>query len=126
MSHATTSCSFIVASLEPGTGRSQVATPTPRTPKAIPSVSLAVTGAQSGNTYSDADSFTVTVKGAPNTAVYVQQTAGAVQGNKYPMGTTNSSGIWSTSGSWAPQYDNTYTQVWYVGNTAAAPTLNFT
>ena len=57
-----------------------------------PSVSLAVTGQQSGSTYYDTDSFTVTVKGAANQQVTVVQNGS----NPFPMGTTDGSGVWTT------------------------------
>jgi RHS repeat-associated protein len=88
---------------------------------AQPWVKLAVSGAQSGSTYSDADTFTLTVKGAANQPVYINQNGGG----RVQLGTTDGNGDWSTGGPWGSQYDGTYNQVWYVGNTAAAPILNF-
>ena len=91
-----------------------------------PSVSLAVTGPQSGATYSDTDTFTVTVYGAANTPVYINQN----NGGNVQMGTTNNTGngmgTYTVSSQWASKYDGTYNQVWSVGSTAATPVLNFT
>lgn len=80
---------------------------------AQPSVSLIVTGPQSGTVYYAGDSFTLTVTGgAANALVAV---------NGYPMGTTGSSGYWSTSGSWPSSVIGSYTQTWYVAGVAAPP-----
>lgn len=93
------------------------------TVNALPNVtaSLSVSGPQSGTTYYVGDSFTLTVTGAPNTPVYVVEN-GSLSGQ---MGTTNSSGVWTTTSTWTPPYANTYTQVWQVAG-KSAPTLSFT
>jgi hypothetical protein len=83
--------------------------------------SLSVTGPKSGSTYYVGDSFTVTVRGAANSAVTVVQN-GTLYG---PLGTTNASGVWSTSGTWASSDVGSYTQSWRVAGVAAS-TLSFT
>ena len=86
-----------------------------------PWVSLTVSGAQSGSSYFDTDQFTVNIKGAPSTPVYVNQN----NGGNFQVGTTLADGTLAVPGSWTSANVGTYTQVWSVGSTAATPTLNF-
>lgn len=84
-------------------------------------VTLSVTGPQSGTRYYAGDSFTLTVRGAANAVVTLSQNGGA-QGQ---MGTTNSSGVLTLTGNWTNSNIGTYTQIWYVAGVAATPTLSF-
>jgi len=80
-----------------------------------PTVSWSVTGPQSGSTYYAGDSYTVTVTGAPNASVYCIS-----NGAKYVYANTNSSGVFTLSGTWPSGTNGSYTQTWYVANVAGA------
>ena len=84
-------------------------------------VTLTVTGPQSGTHYYVGDSFTLTVRGTANAVVTVSQNGGA-QGQ---MGTTNSSGVLTLSATWTSTNIGTFTQIWYVAGVAATPQLSF-
>ena len=84
-------------------------------------VTLTVTGPQSGTHYYAGDSFLLTVTGAPNSPVRVLQN-GVLSG---VMGTTNSSGVWSVGATWGPGDIGSYTEIWYVAGVAATPQLSF-
>jgi len=88
--------------------------------RALPAATatIAVTGPRSGNTYYVGDSYTITVTGAPNAPVTVNQN-GSQSGQ---LGTTNSSGSWSTSGTWTTASIGTYVQTWQVAG-MSAPTI---
>jgi RHS repeat-associated protein len=87
-----------------------------------PWVTLAVSGPQSGTSYYDTDSFTVTVHGAASAQVAVGTTTCT---GAYPMGQTNGNGDWFLPGRWTAGNVGTYTQLWCVNGVAATPTLNF-
>ncbi len=87
-----------------------------------PTINLAVTGTQSGTTYHVGDTFTLTIT-APGYArqlVTVSEngaapfTMGAINGNTYTV-----------SGTWTSAFIGNYTQTWYVGGVAVAPSLSF-
>ncbi len=86
-----------------------------------PTVSLAVTGPQSGNTYWVGDTFTVYVRGPKKQSVYVSQNGGGL----YFFGNTDDAGQWETSGQWTAANVGYYTQTWYVGSQPAIPSLAF-
>lgn len=90
---------------------------------ALPTVSLTVTGQQSGTTYYAGDSFTLTVTGPPNQPVTVSQTRSAVRTND--VWQTNAQGVFSVSGSWSYSDVGTYAQRWYVAGVPASPQLSF-
>lgn len=88
-----------------------------------PRVALVVTGPQSGTDYKAGDSFTLTISapGYANKPVAVAQNgAGPVR-----LGVTDALGNWTVSGIWTAKDAGSYTQIWYVGGVAAAPTLTF-
>lgn len=87
-----------------------------------PSVQLSVVGTYCPPAnYQAGNSFSVTVTGAPLQPVTVLHNGAG----PFAMGTTNSNGVWSTSGSWSPGDVGEYTQIWYVGGQQASPTLVF-
>ena len=79
--------------------------------------------------YKIGDSFTVTIKGAPNSYVTVVQNNGTPY--SFPL-KTDGNGNWSLPGSWGTGNNGSYSQQWSVGptqgvpGTPAIPTLNFT
>lgn len=88
-----------------------------------PTVTLAVTGPQSGTAYKSGDSFVLTIQapGYANKAVSVAQNgAGPVQ-----VGVTDAQGNWTVSGTWGATDIGSYTQTWYVAGIAATTTLRF-
>ncbi len=89
----------------------------------FPTVSISVTGPQSGTTYYVGDSYVVTVIGPPNQPVTVNQTRASLVPNVTWQ--TNAQGVWSTSGTWTSSDVGTYTQTWSVAGVVASPTLRF-
>ena len=87
-----------------------------------PTVSLTVTGNQSGTTYHVGDSFTLTVTGTG----YARQPVTVVEngGEPYTFGLINQDNF-GVSGTWTSADVGTYTQTWYVGGVAATPSLSF-
>ena len=86
-------------------------------------VTLTVTGPQSGTTYQAGDSFVLAVKGPKNQTVTVSQTKGMMM----PLVSwqTDANGNFSTSGVWGASETGNYTQTWYAGGNQALPTLSF-
>jgi hypothetical protein len=82
-----------------------------------PTIKLTDTTHPGTTHYRAGDSFTVTVKGAPNSPVTV---------GTYTFGNTDGNGNWSITSSWGSGDVGSYTQYWAVGGTPAMPTLIFT
>jgi phospholipase C len=87
-----------------------------------PTVSLTVTGNQSGTTYHVGDSFTLTVTGNG----YARQAVSVVENGADPftLGTVTGN-TYTVSGTWTAANVGTYTQTWYAGGVAATPALSF-
>ncbi len=87
-------------------------------------VTLTVTGPQSGTTYQAGDSYVLKVKGPKNQPVTVSQTRGIIMTPLVPW-QTDGNGDFSTSGVWGSSETGSYTQTWYAGGNQALPTLSF-
>ncbi|HEV2381601.1 MAG TPA: hypothetical protein VG206_17635 [Terriglobia bacterium] len=88
-----------------------------------PTVTLAVTGPQSGTVHKAGNSFilTITAPGHPNKPVSVMQNGSA----PVLLGTTDAQGTWTATGTWGPRDVGSYTQNWYVDGIAATSMLRF-
>ncbi len=86
-----------------------------------PTVTLSVTGTQTGSTYYVFDTFKLTLTGAPKGPITVSTNGAAAVSD----GTMPSSGTMSFSGQWLASNIGKYSQVWSV-NGVAAPAKTFT
>jgi phospholipase C len=87
-----------------------------------PTVSLNVTGNQSGTTYHVGDSFTLTISGAG----YARQPVSVSQNGANPSTVGTISGnTYTVNGTWTAANVGTYKQTWYVGGVAVTPSLSF-
>jgi phospholipase C len=87
-----------------------------------PTISLTVTGNQSGTTYHVGDSFTLTIT-APG---YARQAVSVSENGSdpVPMGIVNGN-TYTVSGTWTAAFVGNYTQTWYVGGVPIASSLSF-
>ncbi len=89
---------------------------------AAPTISLTVTGNQSGTTYHVGDSFTLTIT-APG---YARQAVSVSENGSdpIPMGIVNGN-TYTVSGTWTAAFVGNYTQTWYVGGVPVTSSLSF-
>jgi phospholipase C len=87
-----------------------------------PTLSLNVTGNQSGTTYHVGDSFTLTITGTG----YARQTVTVAENGADPftMGTITGN-TFTVGGTWTAANVGTFKQTWYVGGVPITPALSF-